>query len=52
MGVLVGTDAFVEQRLEAMVDAHIAVREAVKYFSRQLQWTLLGRCFNQRVTHC
>ena len=41
MSVPVGTDAFVEQMMEAMVDAHIAELEAVKYFSKQLQWTLL-----------
>ena len=51
MGVPVGTDAFVEQKMEAMVDAHIGELEAVKYFSKQLQWTLLRLCFNQRVTH-
>ena len=41
MSVPVGTDAFVEQKMEAMVDAHIGELEAVKYFSKQLQWTLL-----------
>ena len=51
MGVPVGTDAFVEQKMEAMVDAHIGALEAVKYFSKQLQWTLLRLCFSQRVTH-
>ena len=51
MGVPVGTDAFVEQKMEAMVDAHVGELEAVKYFSKQLQWTLLRLCFNQRVTH-
>ena len=45
MGVPVGTDAFFEQKMEAMVDAHIGELEAVKYFSKQLQWTLLRLCF-------
>ena len=30
---------------------HIGELEAVKYFSKLLQWTLLRLCFNQRVTH-
>ena len=51
IGVPVGTDAFVEQKMEAMVDAHIGELEAVKYFSKQLQWTRLRLCFSQRVTH-
>ena len=51
IGVPVGTDGFIEGRLVSMLEAHVVELEAVKYFSKQLQWTLMLLCFNWRIPH-
>ena len=51
MGIPVGTERFIEDKLGTMVEKHVGELEAVKYFSKQFQWILLLLCFNQRMTH-
>ena len=51
MGIPVGTDAFIEGQLEAMVEKHVEELEVAKYFPKQVQRILLLLCFNQRMAH-